>query len=78
MLVAYYRIMKKWNVLIYILFCLNASAQYKIIEYSDIKNWPSLHSPSLSPNGRYAAYLIKTNGAQVSRLCIRSFNKGDT
>jgi dienelactone hydrolase len=70
--------MKKWNVLIYILFCLNASAQYKIIEYSDIKNWPSLHSPSLSPNGRYAAYLIKTNGAQVSRLCIRSFNKGDT
>jgi dienelactone hydrolase len=63
-----------WTFIFCVSFCLDVSAQYRIIEYSDIKNWPSLQSPALSPNGRYAGYLVKSDGKGTSRLCIRSFN----
>ncbi len=78
MIIEYCQIRKKWNLLFLLLFYLGASAQNKPIEYADIINWPSLNPPSLSPNGSYAGYLVKSNGNQISRLCIRSFNKGDS
>ncbi|SEW24860.1 Dipeptidyl aminopeptidase/acylaminoacyl peptidase [Chryseobacterium wanjuense] len=75
MIVTLNRLAKNWHFLLYILSFFCGSAQHKVIEFSDIKNWPVLDYPSLSPDGQYAAYLIRSDAGPTSRLCVRSFDQ---
>lgn len=77
MIVALIRLTKKWHLLLYILFFLNGMSQNKPLEFSDIKNWPSLGFPLISCSGQYAAYVISSNEGKHNRLCVRSFKKDD-
>lgn len=69
---------KKWHSALYILLFYSGLAQNKVIEFSDMDSWPSLIAPSLSPDGQYAAYMIKSNGGKVKRLCVRSLDGTDS
>jgi predicted peptidase len=66
--------MKLTLVITIVVHSIAVTAQKRVISTDSFNKWPTLHSPFISQDGKYAAYFIRNNVNNMDSLIIQSTN----